>query len=143
MERKFQLLAIAVAMGAASPAMAGCPAITGIGEGGQFPQIFELAEYQKTNSCKMTFTGNPVAAELNGKIAGNPELKALSERVPAEPLVVVPYNKVGQYGGILDGISKATESGTSDLLSVRHVNLVRFSDDLQTLVQCGIWLGVE
>lgn len=32
------------------------------------------------------------------------------------------------------GISKATEAGTSDLLSIRHVNLVRFNDDLQTIV---------
>lgn len=36
--------------------------------------------------------------------------------------------------GYWTGISKATESGTSDLLSVRHVNLLRFSDDLTTIV---------
>ena len=31
-------------------------------------------------------------------------------------------------------LSNATEAGTSDFLSVRHVNFVRFSDDLQTIV---------
>lgn len=41
---------------------------------------------------------------------------------------------IGQYGGTLDGMSNATEAGTSDLLSVRHVNLVRFADDLTTIV---------
>ena len=45
-----------------------------------------------------------------------------------------PYTAIGNYGGTLMGTSRATESGTSDLLSVRHVNLVRYSDDLQTLV---------
>ena len=47
---------------------------------------------------------------------------------------MVPYDSVGTYGGTLDVLSNATEAGTSDFLSVRHVNLVRFSDDLQTIV---------
>ncbi|AFP31979.1 Periplasmic alpha-galactoside-binding protein [Marinobacter sp. BSs20148] len=56
-------------------------------------------------------------------------------RLPLEPLIIVPYQSIGQYGGVLHGTSKATESGTSDLLSVRRVNLVRFSDDLATVVR--------
>jgi ABC-type dipeptide transport system, periplasmic component len=31
-------------------------------------------------------------------------------------------------------LSNATEAGTSDLLSTRHVNFVRYSDDLNTIV---------
>ena len=31
-------------------------------------------------------------------------------------------------------MSNATEAGTSDFLAIRHVNLVRYSDDLQTIV---------
>ena len=54
--------------------------------------------------------------------------------MPSEPLVVAPYDAVGTYGGTLDVLSNATEAGTSDFLSVRHVNLVRYSDDLQTIV---------
>jgi len=65
---------------------------------------------------------------------GNGDLPPLAERLPSEPLVVAPYTAIGNYGGTLMGTSRATESGTSDLLSVRHVNLVRYSDDLQTLV---------
>jgi peptide/nickel transport system substrate-binding protein len=49
-------------------------------------------------------------------------------------LVVVPYDSIGHYGGTFDALSNATEAGTSDFLSVRHVNLVRYSDDLQTIV---------
>lgn len=41
---------------------------------------------------------------------------------------------IGSYGGTLDILSNATEAGTSDMMSVRHVNLVRYSDDLQTIV---------
>ena len=35
---------------------------------------------------------------------------------------------------MFDALSNATEAGTSDFLSVRHVNLVRMSDDLQTIL---------
>ena len=37
-------------------------------------------------------------------------------------------------GGVFDVLSNATEAGTSDFLAIRHVNLVRYSDDLQTIV---------
>ena len=73
-------------------------------------------------------------AALNGRIQGNGDLPPLAERLPSEPLVMVPYDSVGSYGGELDVLSNATEAGTSDFLSVRHVNLVRYSDDLQTIV---------
>ncbi|MDA0672249.1 MAG: ABC transporter substrate-binding protein, partial [Cyanobacteria bacterium] len=115
-----------------------CPAMTvaddqGIAAGA-YPQQYDLAEYQTVAGCEMTFVANPEIEELNGQIAGNADLPPLAERLPAEPLVVVPYEAVGVHGGTLNGLSKATESGTSDLLSVRHVNLFRFSDDLQTIV---------
>ncbi|MBL6598204.1 MAG: ABC transporter substrate-binding protein, partial [Alphaproteobacteria bacterium] len=84
--------------------------------------------------CKMSFSSNPKAADLNGKIQGNGALPSLADRLPAEPLVVVPYETIGRHGGVLDGLSNAPEAGTSDLLSVRHVSLVRYSDDLATIV---------
>lgn len=115
-----------------------CPAVTladtqGV-EAGKYPQQYDLAEYQEAAGCEMTFFANPEIETFNSQIAGNEDLPALEERLPAEPLVVVPYEEIGVYGGVLTGLSKATESGTSDLLSVRHVNLFRYSDDLQTLV---------
>jgi peptide/nickel transport system substrate-binding protein len=114
-----------------------CPAITvakDMGIKGNYPQQFELAEFEKLAKCKLTFSGNPAASALNGQIVGNPALPSLADRLPAEPLVVAPYDEIGTYGGTLDMISNALEAGTSDLLSVRHVNLVRFSDDLVTIV---------
>ncbi|HSM39987.1 MAG TPA: ABC transporter substrate-binding protein, partial [Afifellaceae bacterium] len=119
-------------------ALADCPAVTvadmmGVGAGA-FPQQYELAEFEKIADCKLTFSENPDIAALNGRIRGNPDLPPLAERLPEEPLVVAPYDSIGKYGGTLDALSNATEAGTSDFLSTRHVNLVRYSDDLQTIV---------
>jgi len=117
---------------------AACPAVTVEDMKGMtsaYPQQFELAEFQQAGNCTVSFAENPSIAELNGKIRGNPaSLAPVADRLPEEPLVVVPYNSIGKYGGTLDALSNATEAGTSDLLSTRHVNLVRYSDDLQTIV---------
>ncbi|SEG10218.1 ABC transporter substrate-binding protein [Marinobacterium lutimaris] len=133
-----QFLAKSIAAGIATlvtgSALAACPTVAGPEQGGKYPHLFEKDEFEASHDCVMNFSANPEIAELNARIAGNPELPALANRIPQEPLVVVPYSEVGRYGGVLDGISKATESGTSDLLSVRHVNLLRFSDDLSTVV---------
>ncbi|MCZ6773760.1 MAG: ABC transporter substrate-binding protein, partial [Proteobacteria bacterium] len=117
---------------------AACPAVTvanDMGVTGKYPQQFELAEFEAAANCTLTFQENPAIGALNGKIVGNPSsLPPLAERLPDEPLVVAPYDAIGKYGGVFDMISNNTEAGTSDLLSVRHVNLVRFSDDLTTIV---------
>ncbi|MGF1474637.1 MAG: ABC transporter substrate-binding protein [Geminicoccaceae bacterium] len=120
-----------------STAYAACPTVTVADMQGfepAFPQQFELDELQSAASCELAFAENPAIAEMNGRIFGNEELPPVEERLPEEPLVVAPYGAVGQYGGVLTGISKGTESGTSDLLSIRHVNLVRYADDLTTIV---------
>lgn len=119
-------------------ASANCPAITvadpqGVAPGA-FPQQYDLSEFQAAAGCTMEFKENPEIAALNAEIQGNPDLPPLAERLPSEPLVMVPYESVGRYGGVFDGLSNATEAGTSDFMSVRHVNLVRYSDDLQTIV---------
>jgi peptide/nickel transport system substrate-binding protein len=117
---------------------ANCPAVTvadmkGVGAG-KYPQQYDKAEFEKLANCTMKFSENPDIAKLNGRIRGNPELPPLAERLPDEPLVVAPYDSIGKYGGTFDVMSNATEAGTSDFLALRHVNLVRYSDDLQTIV---------
>ena len=126
-----------VALASAASA-ATCPGVTvgdtmGVGAGA-FPQQYELAEFESLGNCTVEFSGNPGAAAMNARIQGNPELPDLASRIPSEPLVVAPYDEIGTYGGTLDIMSNATEAGTSDMMSVRHVNLVRYSDDLQTIV---------
>jgi peptide/nickel transport system substrate-binding protein len=115
----------------------GCPAVTitdrkGIAAG-EFERIYELADYEAAAGCTMTFSENPSIGELNGRIINNPELPPVAERLPTEPLVVVPYESIGKYGGELNALSNATEAGTSDFLSVRHVDLVRYGDDFITI----------
>ncbi len=101
---------------------------------GKYPQQYELSVYQEAANCTLTYSENPDIAAMNARIRGNGDLPAVEDRLPSEPLVVVPYASLGKYGGTFDVLSNATEAGTSDFLSVRHVNLVRFSDDLQTIV---------
>lgn len=119
-------------------ALANCPSITVADMGGiapgAFPEQYDLAEFQTAANCTMEMSENPAVADFNSKIRGNPELPALADRLPSEPLVVVPYAATGKYGGTLDALSNATEAGTSDFMSIRHVNLVRYSDDLETIV---------
>ena len=132
------LLSGVAAIALPAAAYANCPAITledmqGIAPGA-YPQQYELSEFQQAAGCEMEFKTNPDIAALNAQIKGNGELPPLAERIPEEPLVVVPYDSIGEYGGELNVLSNATEAGTSDFLSVRHVSLVRYSDDLQTIV---------
>lgn len=141
MKRKFILGGIAAAalsLVLMNGAQAACPTATvadamGVA-GGAYPQQWDLAEFESAGNCTLSFSENPRIGALNGMIAGNPALPALADRLPSEPLVVAPYDTIGHYGGTLNMISNALEAGTSDLLSVRHVNLVRFSDDLVTIV---------
>jgi peptide/nickel transport system substrate-binding protein len=119
------------------PMEAGCPSSTladPMGLEGNFRGQFELGEYEEKAGCMMTFSENPDIGKYNDMIPNNPsELPPVEERLPSEPLVLQPYFEIGKYGGQLDGLSNATEAGTSDLLSLRHVNLVRLDDDYQTL----------
>jgi peptide/nickel transport system substrate-binding protein len=116
-----------------------CPAITvadpqGVAAGA-YPQQYELAEFQTDANCKLSFTGRTEYSPRLTEIGFLPAtLPPLAERLPEEPLVVVPYDAVGTYGGRATGASIAPEAGNSEWLSVRHVNLLRFLDDLKTIV---------
>jgi len=136
--KRLLLTGIALITLASAANAAGCPEVTVADPKnvapGAFPQQYELAEFQTAAQCTLSFQENPAIGDLNKRIRGNPALPALAGRLPEEPLVVAPYQSIGKYGGTLDALSNATEAGTSDFLSVRHVNLVRYSDDLQTIV---------
>ena len=132
------LLSSAALTALAGTAMAACPAVTvadamGV-DAGAYPQQYELGEFQTLADCTLAMAENPDIAGLNGRIRGNPEMPALADRLPSEPLVVAPYSEIGRYGGVFNALSNATEAGTSDFMSVRHVNLVRYADDLTTIV---------
>ena len=96
----------------------------------EWPEQLELADFQKQTGKNVAFSGNPLFA---AKVADG-SLPPVEQRLPEEPLVVMPYDECGKYGGTLRGLSKEAESGTSELLSWRQVNLVRMADDLHTIV---------
>ncbi|MBW2593438.1 MAG: ABC transporter substrate-binding protein, partial [Deltaproteobacteria bacterium] len=96
----------------------------------EFPQQLELGEYEKQLGKELTFKENPIFSEKVKKGA----LQAVEKRLPEEPLVVMPYNEIGKYGGKLRGICIAYESGTSEVMAWRQANIVRFSDDVSTIV---------
>ena len=129
---------LSLQFGSMQPAGAGgCPPVTVADDKGIVGQDvgqFELADFESKANCKLTFQENPEIGALNGRIQGNPELPPVEARIPAEPLVIAPNSEIGKYGGIMDGLSNATEAGTSDVLSLRHVNLVRYSDDIGNTV---------
>ena len=117
-----------------------CPAITvadmqGVAAG-TYPQQFEVSEFEAAANCKMAFTGRETYDDrlVTYKFLPEGDLPPLEDRLPEEPLVVVPYNEIGHYGGRISGASIAPEAGNSEWLSVRHVNLLRFADDMQTIV---------
>ena len=117
-----------------------CPPITvadmqGVAPGA-YPEQYEVSEFESAGNCKMTFTSREKYDQRLVQYKFLPEgaLPPLEERLPEEPLVVVPYDAIGKYGGRLTGASIGPESGNSEWLSVRHVNLLRFADDLQTIV---------
>ena len=94
------------------------------------PYQLDLPDYEAQIGKMLALSENPLFADQVSAAT----LPPVGERVPEEALVYLPYDDCGRYGGMLRGLSKALESGTSEILSWRHVNLVRLSDDLQTLV---------
>ena len=102
----------------AGVAYADCPAITvadmqGVAPGA-YPEQYNLSEFEKAANCKMTFSENPSIAKLNAQIQGNPDkLPPVAERLPEDPLVMVPYDSIGKYGGTFRALSNATEARRS------------------------------
>ncbi|MBL8703942.1 MAG: ABC transporter substrate-binding protein [Rhodospirillales bacterium] len=126
-------VALAAALVSASGAAwaASCPSVADPkGVKTAFPQQAELAEIEDALKKKLAFAENPLFAD---RVKAG-QLPAVQQRLPAEPLVVLPYEGCGKYGGTLRGLSRALESGTSEILSWRQVNMVRLSDDLRTIV---------
>lgn len=96
----------------------------------QFPQQMEMDEFERHFSKKMSFKENPVFLER----VKQKKLPPVKDRLPSEPLVVISNETTGKYGGTLNGISIGYESGSSEILSWRQVNFVRFSEDNRTIV---------
>ena len=95
-----------------------------------FPHQIELAEYNAQTGSTLAFSERPEFAE---QVAAG-TLPSVEQRLPEEPLVLLPYVNCGKYGGTLRGFARAYESGTSEILSWRQLNMVRYSEDMVTVV---------
>lgn len=100
---------------------------------GKYPTQYELEEFEALTGTKLTFSDrgsiDPRLVEIFGDIPLD-----VNERLPEEPLVVVPYEEIGTYGGELQGLSLGPESGNSEFMSWRHNNFLRYAEDLVTIV---------
>ncbi len=96
----------------------------------KYPQQLELLEYERFLGKQVVLHENPL---FHNKVSQG-ELPSVEYRLPSEPLVVLPNKENGKYGGTLNGLALSYESGTSEILSWRQANLVRFSDDNRTIV---------
>lgn len=110
-------------------------------DSGKWPQQYTVDEFEELADCEMSFDSRESFDERLWNLDqffGEPnidgELPAVEERIPEEALVVVPYESIGQYGGVGHFMSYGPESGDSGFLSVKHVNLLRFLDDGETIV---------
>ncbi len=118
---------------AASGALAGGDAPTAMDLQGldlPYANQIELQDFQAQTGTQMSFTGNPLFAD---RVASG-DLPPVQQRLPEQPLVMVPVDAIGKYGGTLKGVSGALESGTSEILSWRQVNLVRLDTSDNSVV---------
>lgn len=115
----------------ASPVLAAsCPTVADPqGVTTEFPQQLDLQDYISQKG-DVELSDNPLFTDRVATGA----LPPVADRVPMDALVVLPYQDCGKFGGTLRGVARAPESGTSEILSWRQVNLVRISDDAKTIV---------
>jgi len=100
---------------------------------GKYPTQYELDEFKAAAGVDLVFTGrstfDPMLTAIFGDFPAD-----VNDRLPEEPLVVVPYLEIGTYGGELEGLSLGPESGNSEYMSWRHNNFLRYAEDLKTIV---------
>lgn len=127
-------LALAIATPGAAAAAAEavpCPTVQAphglvAGPGG----IVDPAVWQRWPGRPPGLTGNPLFA--TAEAAG--VVPAAADRLPRQPLVVMPDQACGPYGGRLRGLSAGPTTGTSEIVSWRQSQLVRLAADGVTVV---------
>jgi len=96
----------------------------------KYPHQIELVELENFLGHTIDYKENPLFASR----VATAQLPGVTERLPEEPLVLIPYEAVGGYGGTLRGTALSYEASTSEIMSWRQANLVRFSSDTSTIV---------
>jgi peptide/nickel transport system substrate-binding protein len=73
---------------------------------------------------------------LTAKMVSDGTLPPVDERLPQEPLVIYPYDEIGQYGGTIrtGALGTSLFDGDCDLVTGRVQNLLRITPDLREAV---------
>ncbi|MGR3292358.1 MAG: ABC transporter substrate-binding protein, partial [Paracoccaceae bacterium] len=61
----------------------------------EFANQIELGDFEAQTGSSLSFTGNPLFADR----VSSGDLPAVADRLPTEPLVVLPIAQIGAYGG--------------------------------------------
>ncbi len=128
------------AMTAAGVALAACQPKTAVVQ--KTPEVKEATK-EPTKEVKTEKLVTPTA--LPSKFKESPataaqvsegKLPAVDERLPSEPLVITPYEKIGQYGGQIrtGGLGTSLYDGDCDLVTGRVQNLLRITPNLREAV---------
>ena len=118
--------------GAAGSGSAAQPGATATGD--QWPNAsFKTGHFVYATPADYTSaTGNEItsyqeAPELAAMVAAG-DIPPVEQRLPEEPLVLVPMEKVGQYGGTMR-VGSVGVSGWTDFTDARWAGLLRYSSD--------------
>ena len=102
--------------------------------GDQWPNAaFKTGDFVYATPAAFTAaTGNEItsyqeAPELAARVTSG-EIPPVEQRLPKEPLVLVPMEKVGQYGGTMR-VGSVGVSGWTDFTDARWAGLLRYSSD--------------
>ena len=75
---------------------------------GDLPGVFNLDEYESLTGRKITAFGeSPLLAER----VANGQLPPVEQRLPTNPLVVEPWEQIGQYGGTIRNVHSGDIAG--------------------------------
>lgn len=92
-------------------------------------RTWNLSDYEATIGSIKEFSEAPVLAE---KVARG-ELPPVSERLPANPLVVKPVEQIGKYGGSVTGWGLNPESFGNNVWTARTQRGIAIYPDWQTI----------
>ena len=68
-----------------------------------FANQIELKAFEAQTGAAMAFTGTPLFADR----VTSGDLAAVGDRLPTEPLVILPFEQIGTSGGTLRGVANA------------------------------------
>lgn len=94
----------------------------------QETKIYQLKEYEQLIGKKMEYHEAPM---LRIKVAAG-DLPPVEERLPEEPLVIGPYEEIGQYGGTIRRINEG-RAETNYMMDVAYEFLVSYSPDMSKM----------